>query len=83
MVLAHPLEYEVEKQCYGCRVYDLGPFRPFGMLAASAVRYKFMPITGVQIEIYVFKYGLRTASVGITAPDFERYPYMRQLMGAA
>ena len=45
-----------------------------------------MHVTGVQIAIYGFKYGLRTTSVGIgkrTAPDFERYPYMRQLMVVA
>ena len=83
-VPAHAFEYEIGKQCYGCRINDLEFVHPLEMLAASAVRYKFMPVTGVQIAIYGFKYVLRATSIGIckrTAADFERYPYMRQFMG--
>ena len=82
-VPAHAFEYEVGKQCYGCRINDPEFVHPFGMLAASAVRYKFMPVTGVQIAIYGFKYVLRPTSIGIckrTATNLEGYTNVCQLV---
>ena len=75
---------KVGEQCDCGGIDDLKLIHPFRMLMPPAVRYKFMPVTGVQVAIYGFKYGLRTTSVGIgerAATDFKRYPYMRQLMG--
>lgn len=62
---AYTLEYKIGEQCDGRGVNDLKPIHPFGMLTASAVRYKLMPVTGIQIPVDGLKYTLRTTLVGI------------------
>ena len=62
---AHPLEYKIGEQFDGCGVNDLKPIHPFWMLTASAVRYKFIPVTGIQIPVDGFKYTFWTTLVGI------------------
>lgn len=41
----HALEYQVGEQRNGCGIYYLKPVHPFGVFAASAVRYKFVSVT--------------------------------------
>ena len=80
---AYPLEYKIGEQCDGCGVNDLKPIHPFGILTPSAVRYKFIPVTGIQIPVDGFKYTFWTMLVGIgknAAAYLEGDTYMGQFV---
>ena len=52
----YALEYQVGEQRNGCGIYYLKPVHPFGVFAASAVRYKFAFVSGIQVAVYRLKY---------------------------
>ena len=64
-VSSYAFEDKVGKQCDGSGVNNPESVQLFGLLAASPVRYKFIPVTGVQITIYALKNAFRSSFVGI------------------
>ena len=83
-VSSYAFEDKVGKQCDGSGVNNPESVQLFGLLAASSVRYKFIPVTGVQITIYALKNAFRASFVGIgqRAADYlEGYTNVCQLVG--